>query len=189
MTAMPAGESSQSPVRIRTLIAADLDAVIAIERQIPEAPHWKTADYEALLQPADAAPLCYITFAAEAGGQLIGFAAARLLLDGEQNICELESIAVLASARRTGAGSSLLQAVTERAQALGGRRLQLEVRAGNTTAIAFYEHAGLLREGVRPRYYAAPEEDALLMGREIRPLPGAVEKSPKIGLKEKPPRC
>jgi len=45
--------------------------------------------------------------------------------------------------------------------------MELEVRAGNETAVRFYERAGMVREGARRGYYRDPDEDALLMGKSL----------------------
>jgi ribosomal protein S18 acetylase RimI-like enzyme len=42
--------------------------------------------------------------------------------------------------------------------------LTLEVRASNRAALGFYRAQGFEETGRRPRYYADPEEDAVLMG-------------------------
>jgi ribosomal-protein-alanine N-acetyltransferase len=39
----------------------------------------------------------------------------------------------------------------------------LEVRASNQAALGFYRGQGFRETGRRPRYYADPEEDAVLM--------------------------
>lgn len=39
----------------------------------------------------------------------------------------------------------------------------LEVRAGNTAAIGLYEKLGFVSEGIRPRFYEKPVEDAVIM--------------------------
>jgi ribosomal-protein-alanine N-acetyltransferase len=73
-------------------------------------------------------------------------------------------MAVRVDDRRQGTGSALLRAVLDWAATHGARRLGLEVRASNAAAIRFYERHGLQPEGRRSRYYADPEEDALLLG-------------------------
>jgi ribosomal-protein-alanine N-acetyltransferase len=46
---------------------------------------------------------------------------------------------------------------------LGTVELHLEVRASNLAAIRFYQAQNFKQTGARPRYYADPEEDAVLM--------------------------
>ena len=151
-------------ITVRPIEKADVEAVFALDQATPEAPHWPVSDYEALLQPQSYAPLQRVGLVALTEDTLAGFAVARLLLDGVENVCELESIIIRTEGRRQGIGTTLLKAVIAWAVGLGGRRLALEVRAGNSAAIQLYERAGLRQEGVRRGYYSAPGEDAVLMG-------------------------
>jgi len=151
-------------ITVRPLDKADIEAVFALDQATPEAPHWPLSDYEALLKPESYAALQRVGLAALTEDALAGFAVARLLLDGAENVCELESIIVRADGRRQGIGITLLKTVMAWAVGLGGRRLALEVRAGNSAAIQLYERAGLRQEGVRRGYYSATGEDAVLMG-------------------------
>ena len=152
---------------IRTMTADDLDRVLSIETPTPEAPHWDRAAYESFLLPTGSEDVRQAAWVAmdtqDSPQQLKGFAAARLVFE----ICELESIVVVENTRRRGLGKALLNAVSQWAIDHGGVRMELEVRAGNETAICFYEKAGLLREGVRRGYYSRPEEDAVLMGKSL----------------------
>jgi ribosomal-protein-alanine N-acetyltransferase len=159
-------------IEVRPVRAADLAAVLALDQATEEAPHWSQTDYQALLAKTSDSPLRRAGFVASSGDDLLGFAAARLLLDGIENRCELESIVVARNSRRSGVGSQLLQAAIAWARRQGAHRLQLEVRAGNGPAISFYERAGMRREGLRPQYYAAPVEDALLMGMPLEASTG-----------------
>lgn len=175
---------------IRRMAAGDLEAVLAIVQESPEAPHWKPAAYEAFLgDGATEEGLLRTAFVAVSEERVIGFAAGSLLLDGEENRGELESMAVAPEARRRGTGTALLRGVLDWAAAGGAHHLGLEVRAGNGAAIRLYERLGLRREGRRPRYYSQPEEDALFMGTTVTPacaaLPISTTKEVEGGL----PRC
>jgi tRNA threonylcarbamoyladenosine biosynthesis protein TsaB len=157
---------------VRAMAAGDLAEVAAIAQTCPEAPRWKREDYAQYVQ-AEAAeglssgPIRVAWVATGAAGEILGFAAASVVLDGEENRCELESMAVRVDARRQGTGAALLRAVGAWAAEKGARRLGLEVRAGNTAAIRLYERLGLTAEGRRRGYYADPVEDAVLLGRAI----------------------
>jgi ribosomal protein S18 acetylase RimI-like enzyme len=98
---------------------------------------------------------------------ILAFAAATLLLDGAQNLCQLDSIAVLPQARRQGLGNALLRALLAWAAQNNARHFSLEVRAGNAPAIRLYRRLGLRPEGRRPSYYTHPEEDALILGTPV----------------------
>jgi ribosomal-protein-alanine N-acetyltransferase len=147
---------------IRPASRDDLDQLMRLAAATPESPHWDRTIYEDFLAPSDPPKRLFI---AESSGNLTGFAAAQILADA----CELESIAVSPAARRSGIGSELLATILEWARKHAVSRVQLEVRAGNTAAIAFYERAGFRRDGLRRGYYSDPPEDALLLSLPLAP--------------------
>lgn len=158
---------------IRPMRPADLDTVLAIAVASPEAPAWQRSDYAAYLGPLQP-PLLRAAFVAVHGGSVVGFAAATLLLDppatpSPENRCELDSMAVDPTARRQGVGSALLEAVIAWAIENRSPRMTLEVRYSNAAAIRLYERHGFVREGLRPRYYADPVDDAVLLGKPLLP--------------------
>ena len=165
---------TSDPPRIRPATPADLDAILAVAAASPEAPHWPPSSYEPYLSPRDPstnpAPnpallrTAWVAAGPSLGTPILGFACATLLADGQENRCELDTLAVLPAARRHGLGAALLSSVRAWAVEREARRLTLEVRASNAAAVRLYEHSGLRCEGRRPRYYADPEEDALILG-------------------------
>lgn len=84
---------------------------------------------------------------------------------------ELLRIAVEPAARRHGLGRVLVDAVLQLAVSRGCRHVDLEVARANAAARALYAAAGFVEVGMRPRYYTAPVDDALL----LRLVLGAVE--------------
>jgi ribosomal-protein-alanine N-acetyltransferase len=94
------------------------------------------------------------------GGLVLGFLIASLLPPQ----AELETIAVAAEGQRRGVGENLFWAMVDDLKAEGASEAMLEVRASNLRAIGFYRVLGWSETGRRPRYYADPEEDAVLMG-------------------------
>ncbi|MGB6131111.1 MAG: GNAT family N-acetyltransferase [Acidobacteriaceae bacterium] len=153
---------------IRPMRPTDLDAVLAIAAASPQAPRWPPTAWAPYLAPVDPnATLLRAAFIAVDGPGVLGFACATLLLDGQENRAELDSMAVHPAARRRGLGSNLLRAVVSWSAAQGAHSLTLEVRVSNTAAIALYQRFGLRPEGRRPRYYADPEEDALLLATPV----------------------
>jgi ribosomal-protein-alanine N-acetyltransferase len=166
---------------IRRMTAGDIQAVQKLEQQIPEAPHWTLSDYERCIGMNSSESLQRAGFIAETEGQLLGFSVGKLVTE----IGELESIAVASEARGQGIGQALLQAVADWAQTTGAVRIELEVRASNVRAIKFYERSGFYRESLRPAYYQAPEEDAVLMGKPLKP----VENFPEKRIASRPPEC
>lgn len=133
----------------------DLDAVLRLEATTPEAPHWSQSTYETLLSRPGAALL----FVAEEQGRIAGFLIAQAVAD----LCELESIVVDPRERRAGIGKALFAELANTAGKLGLSLIQLEVRRGNISAIAFYGALGFRQEGLRHGYYHDPDDDAVLM--------------------------
>jgi [ribosomal protein S18]-alanine N-acetyltransferase len=152
-------------VEIRSLHADDLDEIIAIAEILEEAPHWPRARYEELLPAGDllpdqsSRPRIALVARDARSGEILGFIVANLA--GPE--AELESIAVAAHARRRGVGRLLLASLVTRLRTEGIADLHLEVRASNFGATRFYQAQDFKQTGVRPRYYADPEEDAVLM--------------------------
>ncbi len=163
--------------RLRPAVVSDLDAVLALERATDLAPHWPPAAYAGILDLEDpgapsmprslrngweTAPLRCL-FVAEKNGQLIGFAVGLLHPATDDRIAELESVVVSASARRAGIGRTLCRAVLDWSRSRGASEVILEVRANSTAAVALYASLGFTLSARRPRYYQAPEDDALLL--------------------------
>lgn len=146
-------------VRIRRMTPADLDRVIEIAASLSQAPHWPREAYLAALG-GKATPMRIALVAEdEASGTVAGFVVACLTPPE----AELETIAVAAGFQRRGLARQLFQAL---AGALRQQRVSvtlLEVRASNEQALALYRALGFEVAGRRPRYYADPVEDAVLM--------------------------
>lgn len=75
-------------------------------------------------------------------------------------------LAVDERARGRGIGSRLVRLFEERFRHRGVRRLNLEVRVTNESAIRLYERMGFERRKILPAYYA-DGEDAFLMSKLI----------------------
>ncbi len=148
-------------LRITAATIPDLAAVLDLEQECVEAPHWRAADYEAIV--AREGPVRRCLLLAKRDTELVGFAVGGLV--GED--AELESVVVRGQARRGGVGRELCRKVMGWAVPLGATALNLEVRASSRGAIALYEGLGFVAIGMRQRYYSAPEDDAVLMRLEL----------------------
>jgi ribosomal-protein-alanine N-acetyltransferase len=139
--------------------AADLEQVMAIAASLKDASQWPRAAYVSALNP-DSMPRRIALVAEELGsGAVAGFAVASFLAPQ----AELETIAVLAGEQRRGIGRKLFFALVDELRGAGASEFLLEVRASNQRALGFYRSLGWSEAGRRPRYYADPEEDAVLM--------------------------
>ena len=175
-------------ILIRRMRVEDLERVFMIALSRRDAPHWPQTAYLSALKP-DSTPRRIGLVAEDASeghgalvldwraddlvapikspsayaetrkGRVVGFAIASLLPPQ----AELESIVVSAPEQRRGIGRELFSAMTEELWAAGVSEFMLEVREGNQRALDFYLSLGWRETGRRPRYYADPEEDAVLM--------------------------
>jgi len=145
--------------RIRRMERADLDRVVVIEQSLKDAPHWPLIAYlTALDENSVPRRVCLVAEDLETG-IVAGFAVACAI--GLQ--AELETIAVAAREQRRGTGKQLMDVVVEKLKLEGVREIVLEVRASNQPALAMYQSFGFRKTGRRPRYYADPVEDAVLL--------------------------
>jgi ribosomal-protein-alanine N-acetyltransferase len=174
-------------IQIRRMSVADIDRVFMIAWSRKHAPKWtKTAYLSAVNR--DAAPRRIALVAEDPGeghgtllvdwkapdfveppdttaegeaksGRVVGFAIASLVPPQ----AELETIVIAAAEQRRGIGRKLMTAMGEELSAAAVSEGLLEVRASNEKALGFYRSTGWRETGRRPRYYAEPEEDAVLM--------------------------
>jgi ribosomal-protein-alanine N-acetyltransferase len=80
----------------------------------------------------------------------------------------LMNLAVIESMRHRGIARSLVATALQTGISQGAHRAVLEVRASNRAAQRLYQAFGFSETAVRPKYYANPEEDAVLM--ELDPI-------------------
>jgi ribosomal-protein-alanine N-acetyltransferase len=101
-------------------------------------------------------------FVAEQDLIVVGHAAVSVV----QDVAELQRIATVEAARRTGVAKALLAAVDAHAAARGAERLLLEVREDNVAARGFYAEAGFAEIAVRRGYYR-DGTDAVVLERSL----------------------
>lgn len=103
-----------------------------------------------------------LTAAATEGETLIGYA----FLVGAEEDADLANIAVAPAFRGRGVAKALLNALEQAAKARGTKRVFLEVRVSNSSAIMLYLTSGFRGLYARSRYY--PDgEDAVVMVKEL----------------------
>jgi ribosomal-protein-alanine N-acetyltransferase len=147
----------------RRMTAADLDRVLAIAENLLQAPHWPRSAWlnaiNSQFEPESTPRRIALVAADPQPGSILGFAVVSLMPPQ----AELETIAVAPESQRLGLGERIFQALAAELKAAGVNELVLEVRASNRPALAFYRTLGFVKTGLRPRYYADPIEDAVLM--------------------------
>lgn len=142
-------------IEIRKLREEDIEALAEIEAQTFSMP-WSANAFRELLER----PYCdYIV--ALADGRVVGGAGCTNLC-GEVNI---DNVVVAEGHRNRGIGQALLEALIARGEEGRAEAFTLEVRVGNKAAISLYEKNGFRSEGIRPRFYEKPTEDAMIMWR------------------------
>lgn len=151
-------------IRIRAMQQGDLDRVVAIASSLTYAPHWPREVYLKALDPAGY-PLRVSLTAEDEDGKVAGFAVASVLPPQ----AELESIAVSAHLHRQAVARRLFAELLINLQRRQVTEVMLEVRESNLPARALYRALGFTQTGVRPRYYADPEEDAILLSFPVGP--------------------
>ncbi len=142
---------------IREMMAADLPAVLAIEKDSFTLPWSPTMIGDELEQEAARST---VAVAAEAGDRVVGFLLGRRYPD----VWHVMDVAVAPAMRRQGIARALVSEFVA-AACLAGRGVLLEVRGGNEGAVALYGSLGFVTAGVRRRYYPDTGEDALVMMR------------------------
>jgi ribosomal-protein-alanine acetyltransferase len=150
-------------VLMRRMRVADLEQVIALAASLKDAPRWQRDAYVLALDRGATPQRIALVAEDPMTGTVKGFAAACVLSPE----AELESIAVSAAEQRRGIGRKLFFAMVEELEAAGVCEVLLEVRASNQRARGFYRSLGWNEAGIRPRYYADPEEDAVLMSLKL----------------------
>jgi len=142
---------------IRTMTAADLDEVLAIEQASFKSP-WKRAHFEAELSGGYSFP-----FVAESDGRVVGYVCLMSLFE----VAQILDIAVSPDQRGRGIARVLMEHACALARERRAEILALEVRASSAAAIGLYQRSGFKRVGIRPDYYE-DSEDAILMEKNLK---------------------
>lgn len=93
------------------------------------------------------------------GPQVVGFGGLIQVADEGH----ITTMAVAEGFRRRSIGARVLLGLFDFASENGIVDVTLEVRASNEPAQTLYRRFGFAPEGVRPRYYRSPTEDALIL--------------------------
>ena len=148
------------PASLRPMREADLDAVMAIEQRAYAFP-WTRGIFRDCLRADSPA------WVLERDRALLGYGVLSVAADEAHvlNVCAAPE------AQGQGHGRRMLRALLQVARARGARRVFLEVRPSNRTAIGLYHAEGFNEIGRRPRYYPAVDgrEDAIVMAMELLP--------------------
>jgi ribosomal-protein-alanine N-acetyltransferase len=168
-------------MKIRLADESDLARLMAMSEAADSAAHWTRQQWLDIFRTQSPARLAWIAEqgAEQTTDQITGqIAEGRMAESGVRGVgflvgreggpeWELENIAVLQEFRHRGVGRELLSALLRHAHSRGAERILLEVRASNESAIRFYKLSGFEQFARRRDYYRDPEEDALILMREL----------------------
>jgi [ribosomal protein S18]-alanine N-acetyltransferase len=143
-------------VEIRTLEAADLTAIEAIEQRAYPTPWSRSMFASELAKPTS------ICLGAFEGDDLLGYVINSRYVDA----WHIMNVAVDPDRRRRGIATRLLERLFELTRDDERRGYTLEVRISNEDAIRLYGQLGFEPRGIRRGYYTDNKEDALIMWRE-----------------------
>jgi ribosomal-protein-alanine N-acetyltransferase len=147
------GIRDDAAVAVRRAERADLDDVVAIEREAFTLP-WSRESFDDLLRARQAVFLVAVT----SDGTIRGYAVLLIAAD----MSELANLAVASGMRGRGIGRRLLSEAIAHARERHASHITLEVRESNHRARSLYAAAGFRSVGKRRRYYDEPVEDALV---------------------------
>ncbi len=141
-------------IRIVPLTKELVSEVVAIEALCFSEPWSKSAYLEACEQEN------YLYIAAvDEKGHALGMCG--LIISPYE--AEVMNVAVHPDYRGMGIARKMMTELLKAGKARGIKEYTLEVRTGNASAIHVYEAHGFVGEGIRPRFYSKPVEDALIM--------------------------
>ncbi len=148
--------------RFRPVVETDLPRIMEIEAAGFLHP-WSEALLRAELGHAWSIQRAAVAAGPDAGDRILGYVIFWLVHD-EVHVL---NVGTDPEARRRGVARALMEEAAAIGRGKGARLSTLEVRRSNAPAIALYRSLGYQEVGVRPRYYAEEDEDAIVMTLEF----------------------
>lgn len=145
--------------QLRRAGVADLDAIMAIENPVFDSDAWSRHTMRAEL----ASPHTYylVAYPLAFPEQIEGYAGIAAPQGAPQ--ADIQTVAVMESARRQGLACALMQSLIAEARDRGAEEIFLEVRADNPGAQQLYTLLNFEQIAVRERYYQPDGVDANIM--------------------------
>lgn len=156
LTKSSAAQAAAAPVCFASMVAADVEAVVAVENNAYAFP-WTRGNFLDSLASGHQSLVMR-----ERDGPLAGYFLQIPMVDE----IHLLNITVRPDLHGQGMGRRLLEHALKLARNAGMQSMLLEVRPSNHKALAVYEHVGFVEIGIRKNYYPAPansREDAIVM--------------------------
>ena len=95
--------------------------------------------------------------------ELIGY----IIFTITEDFTDILKIFIRDSERRNGYAKQLLNKIIDLAKRYKSKKLMIEVRSKNLSAIEFYKKNGFTQISTRNNYYSNPSDDALVFERDI----------------------
>ena len=156
--------SSRFDFHVHPFHSRDLDDVLAIEQESFSSP-WTRGMFEAELQGNSFGRFlgAFCNGEVPPAQRILGYICYWIVFDE----LRLMNLAVRPDCRRQGIASHLVRYAVEDGTNQGTARALLEVRASNFPSQKLYETLGFRQYGCRRSYYTNPDEDAILMQRQL----------------------
>lgn len=145
-------------ISIREMREADLDRIMEIESKTFSPPWSREAFLLELTKNLLAKYLVGLI-----NGEVVGYGGIWLIIDEGH----ITNIAVDERYRGLGVGNKILEGLIQLCMDRGLRAITLEVRKSNEVAKSLYKKYGFKEYGIRPKYYADNNEDAIIMWKTI----------------------
>ena len=145
-------------ISIREMRQMDLDRIVEIENKV-FSPPWSREAF--LLELTKNLLAKYLVGMVD--GKVVGYGGIWLIIDEGH----ITNIAVDEGYRGLGVGDRILKGLIQLCTDRGLRAITLEVRKSNEVAKSLYKKYGFKEYGIRPKYYADNNEDAIIMWKTI----------------------
>jgi ribosomal-protein-alanine acetyltransferase len=154
---------------VRKMLPSDALAIHQLLQEAPEAANWTEDTIRSSLRSDQ-----ILAFVSERDKEIQGCIFGARVADE----AEILNLAAKLQHRRKGIARALVLHILSEWQRQNVLRVFLEVRESNSGAICFYTGLGFQQVGRRKKYYAEPEEDALVLERSSTQT---IPSNPQIG--------
>jgi molybdopterin-guanine dinucleotide biosynthesis protein A len=152
-------QTNRTSAEVLKMTPGDVERILEIQAAC-NLEGWSAEDYEREIYRTDS-----FNVTAALDGETVGYLIGRLI---HAEMCgELYNIGVDPRFRRKKVGNAMLKEFKEFCASENMKRIYLEVRESNETAIRFYLRSGFLVLSKRKNFYLNPPEDAVLMVTEL----------------------
>lgn len=150
-----------TPVYLEAATPDDVASLVALEQAGASHP-WTARGFEGAIRGAAGERVVVMR---DLGRAAVGYCVWQEVADE----VHVHNVGIASGLRRQGLGRRMLAACLGLAARRGAARAFLDVREGNQAARELYRRLGFRESGRRPRYYAEPQENAIVMELSLEP--------------------